>query len=310
MVVLKIIAANIGLPTRKVGHKLFSSKRAIGLFLALTSAVGFLVSNTMAGLSYQGGTNPLTVATTRFFIPAIALVVLLRLSGATLILPKRAGVISVGLGALTVIYTMALLSAIEILPLAIAILIFYLFPIFTGLMLAVLGWRKLTMTMALSTLIAFVGIGLALGVDFKNLDSWGMIFGLISGLGLAAVSVVSNRLMVNQDPRTATLYICISTTLMMIVISLVTGDFKLPNTNSGWIGLSTSHAFYAYSMIAYYIAISKIGAGDTTFYSNIEPIMAVGTGFVFLGQSLEPLQYIGIVVVVFALLYAGRKKPG
>jgi len=287
---------------------LFSNKRAIGLFLALTSAVGFLVSNTLAGVSYLGGTNPLTVATTRFILPAIALIVLLRLSGTSLFLPKRAGMVSIALGFMTVIYTMALLTAIVILPLAIAILIFYLFPIFTGLMLAMLGWRKLTMTMALSTLIAFVGIGLALGVDFENLDSWGMVYGLISGLGLATVSVISNRLMVNQDARTATLYICISTTLMMIIVSVVTGDFKLPDTNGGWISIVTSNAFYAYSMIAYYIAISMIGAGDTTFYSNIEPIMAVGTGFLFLGQSLAPLQFVGIVVVVFALLYAGRKK--
>jgi drug/metabolite transporter (DMT)-like permease len=287
---------------------LFSNTRYIGLFLALSSAVGFLVSNTLAGVAYQGGTNPLTIATTRFILPAIALIVFLRMSGVTLALPKRAGLVTLALGFMTVIYTMALLTAIEILPLAIAILIFYLFPIFTGLMLAMLGWRKLTLTMALSTFIAFVGIGLALGVDFENLDSWGIIYGLISGLGLATVSVVSNRLMVNQDARTATLYICVSTTLMMIVVSIVTGEFTLPTTNSGWISILTSQAFYAYSMIAYYIAISMIGAGDTTFYSNIEPVMAVGTGFLFLGQSLAPLQIVGICVVVFALLYAGRKK--
>jgi drug/metabolite transporter (DMT)-like permease len=286
---------------------LFSNTRYIGLFLALSSAVGFLISNTLAGVAYQGGTNPLTIATTRFILPAIALIVFLRMSGVTLALPKPAGLITLVLGFMTVIYTMALLTAIEILPLAIAILIFYLFPIFTGLMLAMLGWRKLTLTMALSTLIAFVGIGLALGLDFENLDSWGMVYGVISGLGLATVSVVSNRLMVNQDARTATLYICVSTTIMMIIVSIVTGDFTLPKTNNGWISILTSQVFYAYSMIAFYIAISMIGAGDTTFYSNIEPIMAVGTGFLFLGQSLAPLQITGICVVVFALLYAGRK---
>ena len=143
---------------------MFSNTRYIGLFLALSSAVGFLISNTLAGVAYQGGTNPLTIATTRFILPAIALIVFLRMSGVTLALPKPAGLITLVLGFMTVIYTMALLTAIEILPLAIAILIFYLFPIFTGLMLAMLGWRKLTLTMTLSTLIAFVGIGLALGV--------------------------------------------------------------------------------------------------------------------------------------------------
>jgi drug/metabolite transporter (DMT)-like permease len=66
--------------------------------------------------------------------------------------------------------------------------------------------------------------------------------------------------------------------------------------------------FYAYALIGYYVAIAMIGAGYTTFYSNVEPVMAVGTGFLFLGQSLAPLQYAGIFVVVMALLYAGRKS--
>lgn len=268
-----------------------------------------MVSNTLAGLSYQDGTNPLTVTATRFVLPAIALFIFLRIKGVNLILPRRAGLVAIILGLVTAIYTIALLSAIEVLPLAIAILIFYLFPILTGLMLALLGWRKMTLTITLSSAIAFIGIGLALGVEFKTLDSWGMIYAAISAIGLAAVSVISNRLMVDQDPRQATLYICIATTVIMAVVSLMTGDFKLPNTGLGWTSILTSHAFYAYSIIGYYIAISMIGAGDTTFYCNIEPIMAVGTGFLFLGQSLAPLQYVGICVVVFALLYAGRKKP-
>ena len=96
-------------------------------------------SNTLAGVSYQFGTNPLTVSTTRFILPAIVLIWILKKSGLALALPKRIAIISFILGLIAVIYTMALLSAIEVLPLAIAILIFYLFPIFTGLMLAAFG---------------------------------------------------------------------------------------------------------------------------------------------------------------------------
>ena len=46
---------------------------------------------------------------------------------------------------------------------------------------------------------------------------------------------------------------------------------------------------------------------QTTFYNNIEPIMAVGAGYLFLNQNLTMFQYIGILIVVLALLYHGRK---
>lgn len=81
----------------------------------------------------------------------------------------------------------------------------------------------------------------------------------------------------------------------------------LPNSSVGWISILISHAFYAYAMISFFIAISIIGAGETTFYNNIEPIMAVGAGYLFLNQNLTMFQYIGILIVLLALLYHGRK---
>ena len=61
-------------------------------------------------------------------------------------------------------------------------------------------------------------------------------------------------------------------------------------------------------MIAFFTAISIIGAGETTFFNNIEPIMAVGAGFLFLNQNLTILQYTGILIVILALLYYGKKS--
>ena len=83
-----------------------------------------MASNSLAGVSYQFGTNPLTVSTTRFVLPAITLIWVLKTRGLALALPKRIAIISFILGFITVIYTIALLSAIEVLPLAIAILYF------------------------------------------------------------------------------------------------------------------------------------------------------------------------------------------
>ena len=188
------------------------------------------------------------------------------------------------IGVITAIYTISLLSAIEILPFAIAILIFYLFPILTGLTLAILGWRNLNITMTISSCVAFFGIALALGAEFNNLNHTGIIFAGLAAVGLAMVSVLSNKLMTNEDPRLITFYLCISATLVFWLVCVLTGNFSAPNTYFGWTTLVTSHLFYAYATIAFFISISLIGAGETTFYINIEPIAAIGSGFFLLGM--------------------------
>ncbi len=267
-----------------------------------------MISNTFAGVSYQDGINPLTISASRFILPAIALVFLLKFLKINLTLSKRTGLICILLGVITVIYTIALLNAIELLPFAIAILIFYLFPVLTGLTLSILGLKKLTLRMGVTTLIAFLGLALALGVEFVNLNGLGMIYALIAALGLASVSIISSQLMNKKDPRIITLHICVYATLVLFCICLATGKLALPVTFHGWTNVMISQIFYAYAMISFFIAISLIGAGNTTFYSNFEPILAVASGFLFLGQNLVMLQYVGIFIVVIALFLSENKS--
>ena len=80
------------------------SRALIGNVLALTAAVAFAFSNTSASLAFHGGSNPITLAATRFVLPALVLVVWLTAQGRAVWLPKRDGWIAVALGALTAAY--------------------------------------------------------------------------------------------------------------------------------------------------------------------------------------------------------------
>ena len=46
-----------------------SSRAWVGVAVAIAAGAAFAVANTAAGLAYQGGSNPLTVASTRFLLP-------------------------------------------------------------------------------------------------------------------------------------------------------------------------------------------------------------------------------------------------
>ncbi|NQV54844.1 MAG: DMT family transporter [Rhodospirillales bacterium] len=284
------------------------NQRSLGIVVALVSAFNFAIANTLAGVAYKGGSDPLALSTTRFILPAVLVFLILKFSRKPLLMEGPAKWVGIILGLVTVIYNFALLSAIELLPVSIAILIFYLFPILTAFFLAFLGWGRLTPAMMISAFIAFFGLALALAVRFDDLNKLGLAFGLVSAIGFAIVCTLSNRVMRGHDSLQGTLYICVVTTITMIVISVAVGAFNLPTTGAGWAGFMGSHILYAAAIIGFYVSISMVGAAATTFFSNLEPIVVVGAGYILLGQLISPWQMVGVAIVVTALVYGSRSK--
>jgi drug/metabolite transporter (DMT)-like permease len=286
------------------------SQRLAGTFLALVSAVFFALANTLAGVAYQGGTNPFTLSATRFILPVILLFFVLTASGRKIALDQRSAGIAAVLGVISVIYTFALLKAIELLPVSIAILIFYLFPILTAFILASFGAGRLSAKMLASAFIVFFGLSLALAVQFGELDRIGMLAGLISAFGFAIVCSVSHRLMHDQDSRQVTMYLSATATVAMLAVSVFAGDIRFPATTAGWTGFLMSHVLYAAAIIGFYRSIAVVGAGAATFFVNLEPIVVVGAGYVLLGQTITLWQMVGVAIVIAALVYASQPEQG
>lgn len=286
------------------------SQRLVGIFLALVSAVFFALSNTLAGVAYIGGSNPFTLSATRFVLPSIMLFLMLLFSGKAIILERRPAITAAILGLISIVYTFALLKAIELLPVTIAILIFYLFPILTAFILAIFGPGRLTAKMIVSAFIVFFGLSMALAAKFGELNLIGILAGLVSAIGFAIVCSVSNRLMRDQDSRQATLYLSTAATATMIVISYFVDSVQFPITTVGWTGFIFSNVFYACAIIGFYISISMVGAGAATFFLNLEPVVVVGMGYVFLDQMISSWQMVGVAIVVGALIYASQPESG
>ena len=287
---------------------MLKNRRFQGILLALISAVFFALANTLTGVANNGGTNPFTMTATRFILPAVLLFLILLLKGKPVLLDRRAGTIAAALGVVTMVYTFALLKAIELLPVTIAILLFYLFPILTAFMLGLFGWGKVSTRMMVSAFIAFFGLGLTLAVQFDELSTIGMWAGVASAVGFAICCAVSHTLMQGQDSWRVTLYISGVATLSMAVVMTFAGDFRLPESGTGWAGFMFSHLLYGTAIIGFYASISLVGAAASTFFVNLEPIVVVGAGYVLLGQTIMPLQMVGVAIVVAALVYASRSK--
>ena len=85
----------------------------VGIFVALAAAAGYALANTSASVAYQGGSNALTVAATRFLVPTAGLIGWLHLGGVSLVLPKRDAVVSALLGVATALYNLGATSVFQ-----------------------------------------------------------------------------------------------------------------------------------------------------------------------------------------------------
>ncbi len=285
------------------------SRTWVGITLTLATAVAFALSNTSASLAYHNGSNTLTVAAMRFALPTVALVVWLRLRGVSLVLSTRDGWIAVALGAVTAIYTWALLSSINAIPLALAILVFYLFPLIATVILGVCGWAKLGSKTISAIVLAFVGLALALDPRGSNLDIEGVALAFVGALGLGVVIAVSSRVFRAGDARPLTLYMAAVAGVLLSALCAARGEFVLPQTGLGWIGFVGAAVFYAFAMIAFFIAISMIGPVPVSLLSYAEPVATAGLGVIVLGETLTLVQIAGIALVIVALIGATFRRP-
>jgi drug/metabolite transporter (DMT)-like permease len=283
------------------------SRAWLGIAVALAAGASYAVANTSANLAYQGGSNAMTVAATRFLVPAVALFVWLRLGGVSLQLPKRDTFIALLLGLVTALYTWALLRSFNALPFALAVLTFYLFPLIAAALIAALGWERFVWRTGAAIVLALIGLALALDVRGGNLNAAGIVQALLAAVGLAVVIAVSSRMFGTGDARPLTFYMAAGACALLLVLCAASGEFALPQTALGWVGFIASSVVYGFAMIAFFIAVSMIGPVRTSLLSYADAVISAGLGVVVLGQALTLVQVVGIALVVVALVGATRR---
>lgn len=280
----------------------------VGVAVAVAAAAGFALANTCASIAYQGGSNPLTVAATRFLVPMAAVAVWLYATRSSLVLPKRDAWVAVLLGIVTALYTWALLRSFKSIPFALSILIFYLYPLMAAVILAIFGWEKFAWRTGAAIAAALVGLALALDVRGGNLSVEGVALAFFAAVGLAVVVVISSRVFRHGNSRPLTLYMAGAAAALLFIICALSGDFALPHTSSGWIGLTAAGILYGFAMIAFFVAISMIGPVRTALLTYADAVISAALGVAVLGQALTIVQTIGIAIVILALVGATRQK--
>ena len=275
----------------------------VGIALAAAAAVSFAANVTIARIAYDGGSNPLSYLSLRSAMALLVVFALLRATRTPLRLPRRQRLSALALGFLMALYSWGILSAIQFIPVALATLIFYTYPLLTVAYLWLTRHERFTAGGLAAVVAAFVGLAIALDIKNAVPDLRGVGLAALAAAGLTTVMIINSRIVGRGDSRPVTLHMLTTSTIAYVIVTLAFDHAALPGTIAGLWAFFGGPLFYAFAIIAIFIAMSKLGPFRTALTMNLEPVSAAILGFVLLGQSLNALQVFGIALVIAAVVF-------
>jgi drug/metabolite transporter (DMT)-like permease len=284
------------------------SRRIIGPLIVLVVAASFACNTALAAFSYQHGAAPLSVLTYRTTLAFLVLSGVLAISRRGAPLPVRLRLACLALGILVAGYSFGLLGAIAHIPVALAVLIFYLYPLFVGIGAWLTGQERMTWSRALQLLVAFAGLGLALDVGGGKLNFQGIALATGAALIFTVLLLINGRILQGRDSRPVSLHMLGMGAALFWVADLTAGEFPLPTTNIGMAAFVGCGLFYSFSIITMFVAVGMIGPLRVALFLNFEPVTSVMLGIVLLGQPMSALQLFGAALVIAAIVWAGLSK--
>lgn len=273
-----------------------------GSIVALVSSITFALSVVLADLVYAAGGNIHALNLTRLLLFVTSLAVWLRFEGRSVALPRRRLVASLLLGLLLCFNLYTLLGAIMFIPVALAILVLYTYPILVALVTWASRRESLPVSRMLALGVAFAGIALALATPAAALDWLGVALAGGAAVGLASLLLVSERLMKGHDRRVVMLYMTAGASGLMALLSAGVVDLAWPAGTQGWLALAGTSGFYVVATFLLFTAVDMIGPLRMAAIDNTAPVWAMVFAMWLIGETLSGGQMLGIAMVVTALV--------
>ena len=271
----------------------------IGLFgVAISLGSGHV----FARLAFVSGVNILTAAAARAVGASLLVLLLLRLRNLPVLPLPREFKWTIVLGLFITSQTVLVQTAVMLLPVTLAILVFYLFPILIGLASSLLGDERFSTRLAFTLIAAFGGLALVLGIDVRDVNPWGVAAGVGAAVSFAAALVLTPRLVPGLAAPVRTFYTLIVGAVILSLTLLVTQSLQLPQTANGWIGLTGLTLCYGVGITGLFLLLLKLGPTQTGVVLNLEPVFVAMIAWLTLGEALSGLQIVGGAIVVATII--------
>ena len=279
--------------------------------VALISALAFATNLTLASVVYTAGGNVHALNLARsaaFTVLMLGAVVLAR---ASLRMTRSQRAAACALGLLFCMELYAILLAIAFIPVGLAILIMYTYPLMVSAVAWLSGRERFTLDAGCAVLAAFAGLALALHSP-EGLPDWrGVALALAAAVGLASLLIATERMLFALDRRVVVLHLSATATAAVVVVTAVLGELAWPAGTTGWLAFGGSTVFYALATFLLFAALELIGPFRTAVIDNAAPVFAIFLAAVLLDEHLSTVQIFGgaLVIAAVVLVQIGAAVP-
>jgi drug/metabolite transporter (DMT)-like permease len=298
------------LPAKAISGTAFATLLLIALMMG--------ANHVAARIAFNHGVDVATAVVFRSGVTALVIALLLRMQNARIVFTARHKRMLPVIGLLIGVQSLCLYSAVARLPVALALLAFNTYPIWTALWARVVYRQRPERAMLIAMPIILAGLALALDV-----------FGAASGLGaagqwarigagvafaLAAAGTFGLALVITQheagdvDGRVRTATTMCTAGLVALTTVGLQGGFHFPDAAAGWGGLAALTFLYGTAFTIMFTVLPKLGVVGNSAIMNVEPVFALMLAWLILGQSIAPVQVGGALIVVGTVMALGMRR--
>ncbi len=267
----------------------------------LIAALGFGASNVFGKIAFAAGADVLTLVTFRGFVGIAFVWGWLHFSPAPVQHTPRARRVSLGLGLLFAANVYCVFKAIEAIPVPIAVLAYFVYPILTGIGGAVTGLDKLSWRGALAALVAFGGVALMIGAHPEGIAPLGLAYAFAAACARTVMLLVTRASLTGADSRLTSGYSLASSTAVLALVCFATQTWNLPQTLPGWGGFLGTSVATTVAVLALFASTARIGPFRTALTMNLEPVTSTLLSMLLLGETMGSLQMLGAAIMIAAL---------
>jgi DME family drug/metabolite transporter len=275
--------------------------RAVITVLAGATLLGSLGAWGRAIYPYEG--DPMTVVTWRALIASAVLAGVLAMARPALL---RVHPRDLPFFALYGLCGVALyFSAVKFTTLAVAITLLYTYPVFVAILSALFLGEPLTARKWSAIAVTLVGSALVAQVyaaDFLRLNLKGILFGLATGVSMAAYSIFGKHAMSRYQPWTVVLYAFATGSVFLMAGTgpRLLAAIEYPAAAWLWIvGLALIPSLGGYTL--YTTGLRDLPASQASVIATWEVVTAACLGWLLFQEHLAPPQLLGAALVCLGI---------
>jgi DME family drug/metabolite transporter len=209
--------------------------------------------------------------------------------------------------------------AIQKTNVATAIIVQYTAPVWVLMYVVARGLQKLSLQKIAAVALAIIGLALVIGLFGANattgpalrLNSFGVIAALLASFSFAFYNVAGHRVLASYDRWRILVWTLISASLFWLFANPLWKVLNAHYSLAQWMFL------FVFSMISvlgafslYFLGLQHLEPTRAIITSCLEPVFSILLAAALLGEILRPLQTLGIVLILFAIVLIQSSREG